>query len=211
MATELETDLSLQGLVHDLSNVLETVNEAADLLSGDERWSSLAATIHRSVARGRRIVEGFCETACGTVELEAVLASAIESARDFLQLVHGPRVEFRTEIEPGIRLQGLPVAWERVLVNLFLNAAQAMPQGGSVEVAAQHGDGGVLITVSDSGPGIAASVLPHIFEPHFSTKPSSAGLGLHIVDSIVRQNGGSVAADNRADAPGARFSIRLPA
>jgi len=210
MATKSETDLSLQGVVHDLGNVFETVSEAADLLSGDEKWASLAAAVHRSVARGRRIVEGLRETACGAVELEAVLASAIESTRDLLQLVHGPRIEFRTQCAPGIRLKGIPVDWERVLVNLILNAVQAMPRGGTIEIAARLGEGVTFITVSDSGPGIPAEILPHIFKPHFSTRPSGAGLGLHIVDSIVRQNGGSVAAESRTGAPGATFSIRLP-
>jgi signal transduction histidine kinase len=210
MAAQPELDLSLQGVVHDLANVFETVSEAADLLAEDEKWATLAAAIHRSVARGRRIVEGIRETACGNVELETVLARAIESTRDLLQLVHGPRVEFRTEVAAGTRLKGVSVAWERVLLNLFLNAVQAMPRGGCIDVRAWCADGEAMVEVSDNGPGISTEVLPHIFEPHFSTRPSGTGLGLHIVDSIVRRQGGSVAARNRVDAAGAAFTIRLP-
>ena len=211
MATPSEADLGLQGVVHDLVNVFETVSEAADLLAGDERWASLAAAIHRSVARGRRIVEGFRDSGCGTVEVETVLASAIESTRDLLELVHGPRIEFRTEVAPGTRLNGTPVAWERVLVNLFLNAVQAMPLGGSIEVSGWRQDEEAVITVSDNGPGIPEEILPQIFKPHFSTRPRGEGLGLHIVESIVRGNGGSVTAENRPGATGAAFRIRVPA
>ena len=210
MAAQPELDLSLQVVVHDLANVFETVSEAAELLAGDEKWASLAAAIQRSVARGRRIVEGVRETACGSVELETVLASAIDSTRDLLQLVHGPKVEFRTDVVAAAWLKGVPVAWERVLVNLFLNAVQAMPRGGVIEIRAWCEEREAVVEVSDSGPGIPAEVLPHIFKPHFSTRPSGAGLGLHIVDSIVRQHGGSVAAANRVGAPGATFTIRLP-
>jgi signal transduction histidine kinase len=117
-------------------------------------------------------------------------------------------------LEPGIRLKGLPGAWERVFVNLFLNAAQAMKHSGTVHVRSRGGSAGVEIVVWDEGPGIPPEILPEIFQPHFSTKssrrPAFKGLGLHIVDSVVRQNGGAVTAANRAGGAGAEFTIRLP-
>ena len=204
MAAQPELDLSLQGVVHDLANVFETVSEAADLLAGDEKWASLAAAIQRSVARGRRIVEGVRETACGSVELETVLASAIDSTRDLLQLVHGPKVEFRTEVVAATWLKGVPVAWERVLVNLLLNAAQAGAR--NVEISASLGE----ISIRDDGAGISEQVLPRIFEPHVSTRSAVHGLGLSIVRSIVERNGGTVSAGNRPGG-GAEFLIHMEA
>ncbi len=126
MEAERRADLTLEGLVHDLNNVFETISEAADLIAGDSRWKKLATTIHRSVERGERIVDSFVETARGFVELTDVLNCAIEFARDFLSAARSPEVEFDIQLEPGIRLRGLPGAWERVFVNLFFNAAQAM-------------------------------------------------------------------------------------
>jgi signal transduction histidine kinase len=214
MDGERRTDLTLEGLVHDLNNVFETISEAADLIAGDSRWKKLATTIHRSVGRGERIVGSFVETARGSVELAGVLSCATEFARDFLSTGRSPEVEFDLQLEPGLRLKGLPGAWERVFVNLFLNAAQAMKQGGTIQVRARLAGGGVEIVVADQGPGIPPEILPEIFKPHFSTKSSRRsafkGLGLHIVESVVSQNGGVVAAANRPDAAGAEFTIRLP-
>jgi signal transduction histidine kinase len=214
MDQERRTDLTLEGLVHDLSNVFETILEAADLLPEDARSKKLAATIHRSVKRGERIVNGFVETARGSVELADALNRAIEFARDFLSAARAPEVEFDIQAEPGIRLRGFPGAWERVLVNLFLNAAQAMKQGGEIQVRARRTGGSVEIVVADEGPGIPPEILPEIFKPHFSTKSSRRsafkGLGLHIVESVVSQNGGTVSAGNRAQTSGAEFTIRLP-
>jgi signal transduction histidine kinase len=102
------------------------------------------------------------------------------------------------------------------LTNLFLNAAQAIAQGGtedrgSIEIAAARAGSAIEITVADSGPGIHPKILPRIFEPRFSTRAKRSGLGLHIVQTIVRQNGGEVTAANRPSGEGAQFRITLPA
>lgn len=210
---QARTDLALEGLVHDLNNVLETIAEAADLLSGDERWESVAAAIHRSVDRGQRIIGGFVETTLGSAELDAVVRAATGFTTDFLAAVRSPAITFETDLEAGLRLKGASLAWERVLANLLINAAQAMKNGGTCRVSARKDGDFVEIVVRDEGPGIPQSILPDIFKAHFSTKSTRrrfSGLGLHIVESVVRENGGSVAAANRADAPGAEFTIRAP-
>ncbi|MCX6599152.1 MAG: HAMP domain-containing sensor histidine kinase [Acidobacteria bacterium] len=203
------SDLTLAGLVHDLRNVFETLGEAADLLAGDERWAKLAATIERASEQGRRITESFRESA-RSFDFELILDNAIQSIHDFqLTGQHAP-LEFHCHIEPGIRLAGRPGAWERVLVNLFLNAAHAMPQGGDVEVLASRSPGGIEIVVRDSGPGIPADILDRLFTPGFSTRHAHSGLGLSIVESIVSQHGGTVQAGNRIPGPGAEFVLRTP-
>ena len=118
--------------------------------------------------------------------------------------------------EAGIRLRGNPAAWERVLANLFLNAAQAIAHAGTggdkgaIEISATRGPSAIEITVADNGPGIHPQNLPRIFEPRFSTRAKRSGLGLHIVQTIVRQNGGEVVAANRPSGAGAQFRITLP-
>lgn len=211
-----EFELTLAGLVHDLNNVLQTISEAAELLSEDPQWKKLAVTIERNVQRGKRLVDSVRETGAGSFELQMIADSAVEFARDFLQAARRRPFEFKVEIEPGVRIRGNPVAWERVLVNLVINAAQAMGQPGAygrgVEIrAGATADGGVEICVADEGPGIPEEILPRIFEPRFSTHAAHKGLGLHIVESVVRENGGTVAARNREEGKGAEVLIRLNA
>lgn len=194
-------DITLKGLIHDLNNVFQTVHEASEVLKQDPKWKKIAGTLDRSALRGRRIAESIEESARSSAELSTVVASAIESAEDYLECIRARTLTFFVDIESGFRLSGKSAAWERVLVNLILNAAQA---GASrVEIRGQGGE----ISVEDDGPGIAADVLPYIFEPHISTKPERSGLGLSIVQSIVAKNGGTVSAHNRER--GAAFTIQI--
>jgi len=102
---------------------------------------------------------------------------------------------------------------EQVLLNLVLNALRAMPGGGWVEVSGHkihHGDAtAISISVSDTGPGIHPDQAAKIFEPGFSTRPASPGLGLAVCRKIVEQHGGSLAATNRTGA-GACFRLTFP-
>ena len=99
-------------------------------------------------------------------------------------------------------------AWERVLINLFSNAVRAMADGGKIRVRATRGAHEIEISVADEGPGIPEAILDQVFEPHVSTRGS--GLGLHIVRTIVRQDGGDVHASNRPGGRGAEFTITIP-
>jgi signal transduction histidine kinase len=102
----------------------------------------------------------------------------------------------------------------QVLVNLILNAVQAMPKGGTLRLATARAGDGVAITVADTGTGIAAQHLPHIFEPFFSTKAGDAGrtgsgLGLSVSYGIVTAHRGRIEV---ASSPGAgtTFTVWLP-
>jgi len=200
-------DLTLSGLVHDLNNVFQTLVDAADLLAGDPRYTKLSAAILRSVERGKNIASGLQAGTSADTPFEQILANAIAFVEDSLAAGRGPEIGFACEVEPGIELGG-HWAWERVLINLFLNAMRAMPVGGTIHVRARRTGGHVEIVVRDEGSGIAPEVLDHLFLPHVST--GSSGLGLHIVETIVKQDGGSVSAANRRDTNGAEFTITLP-
>jgi signal transduction histidine kinase len=204
-----QSDLNLKGVVHDLNNVFQTIMEAAEVLGDDSAWKSLAAAIQRSASHGQRLVRGLVETQAAPIALDYIARSAMQFARALLDATHWPPVDFRLQIPEGLTLAGNPVDWERVLVNLLLNSAQAMPKGGCVEVIANAGDEGVTMRIADNGPGIPQGILPMIFEPHFSTKPANSGLGLHIVRTLVERHGGCVRAANRPEG-GAEFVIALP-
>ena len=206
----LDADLSHECLIHDLNNVFETITEAAELLSSDRQWRFLAATLQRSVARGKRLVGAIPDH---TPELATVVEDAIQSAQDFCLTARKPEVEFQKRLPNGIPLPGSAKDWERVFANLFLNAAQAFRKPGRIEISAERVEDSLKMLVADNGPGIPEEIMPRIFRPNVSTKPGSSrrsGLGLHIVASIVKQYGGKVTAANRDARNGAVFSIILP-
>jgi two-component system, NtrC family, sensor kinase len=194
-------DLSLEGLVHDLNNVFQTIAESADLLANDPKWGKLAGTLQRCVDRGQRIAHSILETNRSATELIPVIENAAQFCQDFLESASRPKISFAREIDPEFRLKGDPDQWERVLVNLFLNSAQAGARNIRIEARDRQ------IVVSDDGPGIAAELLPRIFQERVSTKSIISGLGLYVVQSIVEQNGGTVTAANGPNG-GAVFTIR---
>jgi signal transduction histidine kinase len=104
-----------------------------------------------------------------------------------------------------------PAQLKQVLVNLVVNAVQAMPGGGSLTVGTQADGGIVSLVVKDSGTGISEEILPKIFLPFFTTKDVSegTGLGLAVVHGIVTAHGGSIDVQSRLG-NGSRFEIRLP-
>lgn len=202
-------NLTLAGVVHDLNNVFETLFEANDILKEDPKYQKLSATIKRSLKHGARIVKSL-ETQGGLTDAAQLIEQVEALLMDYLISSRGPSIEVQRSIEDGLRIPGNRGAWERVLLNLFLNAARMMPQGGSISVSMQSGSDVVEILVLDTGPGIPAKVLPSLFEPGFTTTPRHKGLGLHIVWTIVESQGGSVSAFNREDSTGAAFRILLP-
>ena len=201
-------DLALPGLIHDLNNIFQTMVDAADQLSEDPRWKPLSAAILRSVERGRLISSSLQTSRSPGTPFQTILDNATAFVEDSCLACRGPHIEFRCQVEPGIELPGNGT-WERVLINLFLNAMHAMPQGGIIEVQAARRDRGVCIVVRDTGNGIPPELLGRLFEPRVSTR-SGGGLGLHVVRTIVRQGGGAVKGVNRTDGPGAEFTITLP-
>jgi signal transduction histidine kinase len=109
---------------------------------------------------------------------------------------------------------GDPEQLKEMLVNLLLNACEAMPRGGRISIQEGRGQAAalgpvVLVTVSDTGPGIPPSVRDKIFQPFFSTKEEGTGLGLSIVSRIVQEHGGAIDVTSR-EGEGASFIITLP-
>jgi two-component system, NtrC family, sensor histidine kinase HydH len=110
-------------------------------------------------------------------------------------------------------IQGDPVRLEQVVLNLLINALEAMPQGGQLTVRLKAIDDlpshrWLSIEVIDTGNGIPENVLEHIFDPYFSTKNGGTGMGLAICDKIVRQHLGRV--ECRTTEHGTTFEIQLP-
>ncbi|HEU4763937.1 MAG TPA: ATP-binding protein, partial [Gemmatimonadales bacterium] len=134
----------------------------------------------------------------------------IEEMRRMLERLIGEDITLRTRVAEGLwPIRVDPGQFDQVLMNLAVNARDAMPSGGTFTISAEnqtldstyavtHADvvpgPHVVVTVSDTGVGIAPEVQPHIFEPFFTTKPvgEGSGLGLSTVYGIVRQSGGTI-------------------
>ncbi|HTW66120.1 MAG TPA: HAMP domain-containing sensor histidine kinase [Bryobacteraceae bacterium] len=195
-------DLTLEGLVHDLNNVFQTIAESVELLEDDPKWEKLAHTLQRSADRGHRIAHSILETNRTSIELSPIIENATLFCHDYWECANRPKMDFFAEIDPEFRLKGDAAGWERVFVNLFLNSAQAGAK--KIRIRAQRNE----IVVSDDGPGISVELLPRIFQPRVSTKSIISGLGLYVVQSIVEQNGGTVTAANGPNG-GAVFTMRI--
>jgi two-component system, NtrC family, sensor histidine kinase HydH len=130
-----------------------------------------------------------------------------------LQLVRhsgGKRIEFRAETPGNLpRLMCDEEQLAQVVLNLAMNAVQAMPEGGEVRLTATQQNGGILIQVRDQGCGIPDEHLDKVFDPFFTTKDGGTGLGLSVVHQIVSQHGGSVKATRNPDR-GMTFSLFFP-
>lgn len=174
-----------------------------------------AAVVREQAERCRAIVQRMSLVgrtgALSTTQVDvAELVSRV--LRGFLPQSQQLGVALRTEVAPGLpSLLVDTVACEQLLANLVANALQASPRGGEVLVAAALRGGGVELRVDDRGPGVPVADRARVFEPFFTTKPagSGTGLGLAVVDAVVRAHGGRV---EIGDAPGggASFVVWLP-
>lgn len=122
---------------------------------------------------------------------------------------HRVIVERSFEVDPDLRLWGDPDQLRQVLVNLGLNAVDAMAGGGSLSFAVAAAADGAAISVADSGPGIELEDRERIFTAFYTTKSEGTGLGLAVVRDIVAAHTGTVELDE-APGGGARFTLRLP-
>ncbi len=130
-----------------------------------------------------------------------------------LEPLLGGRIRLHRELTPDLPfVSGDAVQLEQVLMNLGVNARDAMPEGGHLSLTTHLGsDGRVCLDIADSGTGIPEAILPRLFEPFVTTKATGkgTGLGLAMVFSIVKAHHGEIRAENLPDG-GARFRLALP-
>ena len=213
------------GIAHDFSNVLQGMVLAVDsVLDEMAPASSARLELERAIAlaeRGRTLVKRILTFAQSdaprlvVVDLREVVLLVIEMVRAILP----PMIEIRPRISGGRMPVRSDVAQiEQILVNLCANAAHAMGDGGGVltiGLRSERGEGSAsawaLLSVEDTGPGIAEEHHASIFDPFYSTKPAheGSGLGLSLVQRMVQAHGGSITFESCAG-EGCRFDVRLP-
>jgi signal transduction histidine kinase len=141
---------------------------------------------------------------------ELPIADLLTDLRDSLapQLA-AQRIDVSIIAPADTRCTADPDMLRRALLNLVLNAIDAMPRGGELLLSASASRSEVQITVADTGPGLSDDVAHRIFEPFFTTKGKGTGLGLAIVYRIAEVHGGEITAENREEG-GAAFRLSLP-
>ena len=149
---------------------------------------------------------------------DLTLAQIVEHALEANQpaiAAAGHALQTRLPPEP-VRLRGDLTRLAQVLSNLLNNAAKYTPPGGRIVLSAQLGDGVVVVDVEDNGSGIAADVLPHVFELFVQAEGSGdgtrrgLGIGLWLVRKLVELHGGAISARSAGPGQGSTFSVRLP-
>jgi two-component system NtrC family sensor kinase len=143
------------------------------------------------------------------VELNPIVENIIS-----LTATHMRHREISLQFFPDPELPTVPAISgqiRQVVLNLFMNAVEAMQPGGSLSVQTEFipDEDKILLCVSDTGLGIDPEVMPHIFEPFFTNKETGTGLGLTITSDIIRQHNGAITAENNPGG-GATFKVWLP-
>jgi two-component system, NtrC family, sensor kinase len=180
----------------------------------DDRTRTKLKTVDEQIQAVTRVLRTMLDHARHPSEPHVVnLADIITRVRD-VALPRLTRHQIRLEVSIGGDLPPIkvdPTQLEMALFNLVTNALDAMPGGGTLSIAAMARPGGLRVEIADTGSGIPAAVIDRLFEPWVTTKSAGhgSGLGLAIVRDVVRAQGGSVSASNRA--LGAVFVIDLPA
>ena len=204
------------GLSHDLRNILQPLLIVPDLIaqrSDDPRLHQLASVVAECGRRGHEMAESM---------LAFVRGSRRASERFELgQLLHAVQLLLKGSLprkvvldvrqpNPGLVLDANFTELQQCLLNLCLNAIQAMPDGGRLELAAEEAGGGVLLVVADTGTGMDEATLKQLFTPFFTTKSNGTGLGLVSCKRIVDGLGGHIECHS-APGQGTRFHLWLPA
>ncbi len=205
------------GLAHEIRNPLASIEGAAAVLlrepPPEDRRIEFLQIIQKECRRLNRLLTNFLsfakprEPEFATVQLEQVFDSVIALAK---HAIRRNEIVFRKEIDEAVaELECDSEQLTQILLNLTINAIQAMPEGGEIRLAAHRQGGHAVIEVRDQGMGISEENLEKIFDPFFTTKESGTGLGLPVAHQIAARQGGVLSAAKNPD-QGMTFSLEIP-
>jgi PAS domain S-box-containing protein len=210
------------GLAHEVRNPLNAAVLQLHLLArGVDRLTdekaratmrSRVTIIEGEIARLERLLTEFLELARprGIRHEPVDVSRLVEEVLEFqAEAFNDHHVELKATIAPACVATGDAEKLRQVLINLVVNALDAMPESGTLSVEVSAARPVVAIEIGDSGAGIDPRILPEIFDPFFTTKEAGTGLGLSIVRKIVDQHGGRIELDSRPGR-GTRVRVELP-
>jgi two-component system NtrC family sensor kinase len=211
------------GITHEINNPLNNIALTTEtLITGfgeysDEEKVSMLEQLYTQVERAGSTVRNLLDftrkekPSFTAVSVPDVLEATLKLVSNELKLGH---VDLRLELPDGLpRVVGNPRNLQQVFLNLFVNAIQAMPQGGQLAVRAREEEAGQLrVDVSDTGAGIAPENLSKVFDPFFTTKEPGrgTGLGLSVSYGIIEKHKGRITVESTVGR-GTTFSVFLPA
>ncbi|HVG11105.1 MAG TPA: ATP-binding protein [Thermoanaerobaculia bacterium] len=215
LSHELRTPLNaILGWTRMLSSGQLDAETSARAIETIERSARSQSRLIDDMLDVSRIISGKLRLDVQPVDLSAVVNAAVDTSRPAAD-AKDIRIQMVMDFGAGPVL-GDPVRLQQVVWNLLSNAIKFTPKHGRVQIQLARINSHVELTVSDTGPGIDEDFLPFVFE-RFRQADSSAsrqygglGLGLAIVRHLVELHGGTIEAQNRADEPGAVFSVALP-
>ncbi len=206
-------------IAHEINNPLQAIHNTihlamTDRLPAEKRGEYLGMAqkeVERLIEIVQRMLEFYRPSKGGIVQVDVnrLLRDALAIADKRLQ--HGNiRISARFAEKLPLIL-GVPDQLTQVFLNIIINAVEAMPDGGELRVGTllTEDQRWVLVAFRDSGPGLTAEQIAHIFEPFYTTKPSGTGLGLAISYGIVERHGGTIEVSSQPG-QGATFVVRLP-
>jgi len=212
-----------QEIAHELNNYLAAISGRAQLFlmnsgaDSAERMKESARIIFEQASNMGVLVKGLMDFSHKELRKQPTrLNEVVRRTIEFITPQNKyERIAFDLDLAgdlPELNLD--PAQIQQVLLNLFSNAADAMIANEkerriAVRSRMRNGEGGVELTVEDTGPGIPEQVLPRIFDPSFTTKADGHGFGLSTSYRIIKNHGGDISADNTSKA-GARFTVVLP-
>ncbi len=210
------------GIAHEVNNPLQPILTNLEMALEDHDANrppdrELLDFAKRDVQRIQGIVSRLLDFARPTrrdlkpedlvaVDLNAIVREVLILAGK--QLEHA-RIKVETQLTAARCIRGNTDQLKQVILNLVVNAMEAMPDGGFLTICTDEQDEQLVLSVQDTGVGIRSDELPRLFDPFFTTKPDGTGLGLSVSYGIITDHGGQIEVDS---APGqhTRFIIRLP-
>lgn len=212
------------GVSHNLNNILTGVLGPASMLRRMTRDPAMVTEIEEIISAGERARDlvqrlhmssrGVVEDSLQPVDVNRAVRAAIQTSRSRWKdepELRGIKVDLVTQLGDVASIRGREPDLHDIIVNLILNALDAMPDGGTVTLTTAEAGSGALLTVKDTGVGMAEETRRRVFEPFFSTKADiGSGLGLSTAHNAVTRWGGEITVES-APGSGATFRVRLPA
>lgn len=209
-------------LAHEIKNPLSTMSMNLELLAEDledaeslrdRRMQAKIQTIQRACKSMQNILDDFLQFARAG-ELHCEECDLNKVVEEFIEFYRPSAADQKIEISPHLATNLPPVLidpalFRQVLLNLALNAQQAMPNGGLLELQTQYRQDQVCFDLIDNGVGMNERTMAKMFQVFFSTKRNGSGLGLPTVKKIVEAHGGQITCES-AVGNGTRFTICLP-
>ena len=205
------------GVAHDFNNYLGTIIGNLGLLEAEGSLSPAAATQLQRARRAAGSAAGLTRRLLAFARRQPLAAESVpvdamvEEMRDLIEYSAGPQTQVALRLQAGGACVHVDRGHlENALLNLVLNSAAAMPDGGELTIRTRCSEAAVEIEVADTGAGIAEHLLDKVFEPFFTTKApgEGSGLGLSIVYGFVRQSGGDISVSSTLG-EGTRFCLRF--